>query len=196
MASFGLPSQGDREFDVVLLGGTGTTGMRTVKALAAAKAREPHLKYAVAGRSIDRLRAVVGDPAVALIAADTSDPASLDALCARTKVGEKREEERRREKQKREEEGSACVHMCVHTWCVFTMYAWCSEATPHVFSNVGHPPHSVLPLSLLRRAAPPPPLPSLLPPSSPKGGDKRGGAVPVSRAPRRGRVCEERCTLL
>ena len=176
MASFGLPSQGDREFDVVLLGGTGTTGMRTVKALAAAKAREPHLAYAVAGRSIDRLRAVVGDPAVALIAADTSDPASLDALCARTKVGEKKK--KREEEERREKGALAC-------------------ATPHVFSNVGHPTHAVLPLSLLPRGClssssplpPPTPIPS-------EGGDQRGGAVPVPRPPRRGRVCEERCTLL
>ena len=151
MASFGLPSQGDREFDVVLLGGTGTTGMRTVKALAAAKAREPHLSYAVAGRSIDRLRAVVGDPAVALIAADTSDPASLDALCARTKVGEKkkkkREEEERRGREKRKGALACVQHHMSSQMLVIPLT-----------------PPSLFPSSL--GAASPPPLPSLLPPPS------------------------------
>ena len=150
MASFGLPSQGDREFDVVLLGGTGTTGMRTVKALVAAKAREPHLSYAVAGRSIDRLRAVVGDPAVALIAADTSDPASLDALCARTKVGEKkkkREEEERRGREKRKGALACVQHHMSSQMLVIPLT-----------------PPSLFPSSL--GAASPPPLPSLLPPPS------------------------------
>ncbi len=78
------------EFDIVVYGASGFTG-RLVAEYLASRSGEPHdLKWAMAGRSLDKLAAVrdeIGAPKDApLIAADAADPASLDAMLKRTKA--------------------------------------------------------------------------------------------------------------
>ncbi len=76
----------DREFDVVVYGATGFTGRLVAEYIAAA---HPDLRWAMAGRSEDKLKAVreeMGVPAdTPLIVADSSDPASLKAMAERTR---------------------------------------------------------------------------------------------------------------
>ncbi len=76
----------DREFDVVVFGATGFTGRLVAEYIAAT---HPDIRWAMAGRSKDKLEAVrdeMGVPAeTPLIVADSSDPASLKALAARTR---------------------------------------------------------------------------------------------------------------
>ena len=78
----------DREFDVIVFGATGFTGKLVAEYLAATYA--DGLKWAMAGRSEEKLRAVakeIGVPAgVELIIADSADPQSLAAMAGRTKV--------------------------------------------------------------------------------------------------------------
>lgn len=79
----------DREFDLVLFGATGFAGGLTAHYLAAAA--PAGARIALAGRSLSKLAEVhAGLPAAArewpLVQADSSDPASLDALAARTRV--------------------------------------------------------------------------------------------------------------
>lgn len=75
----------EREYDVVVFGATGFTGRLVAEYLA-----ETHtdVKWAMAGRSEAKLaevRDLIGAPAdTPLIVADSSDPASLDAMAART----------------------------------------------------------------------------------------------------------------
>jgi short subunit dehydrogenase-like uncharacterized protein len=75
-----------REFDVIVYGATGYTG-RLVAEYLKGKSR---LKWAMAGRSLTKLqeiRDLVGAVAdTALVVANADDPASLDAMCKRTKV--------------------------------------------------------------------------------------------------------------
>jgi short subunit dehydrogenase-like uncharacterized protein len=77
----------DREFDVIVYGATGYTGKLVAEYLAT---RHPDRKWAMAGRSRTRLetaRDEVGAPAdLPLIAANADDPASLKAMCERTRV--------------------------------------------------------------------------------------------------------------
>jgi short subunit dehydrogenase-like uncharacterized protein len=81
-------SAAQREFDVVLYGATGFAGKLTAEYLAKAGG---DARIALAGRSQDKLRAVretLGDKAQAwpLIAADASQPSTLNALAAQTQV--------------------------------------------------------------------------------------------------------------
>jgi short subunit dehydrogenase-like uncharacterized protein len=78
----------DREFDIVLYGATGFVGKLTAEYLAGAAG---DARIALAGRSQDKLRAVregLADTAQSwpLIEADASQPSTLDALAARTRV--------------------------------------------------------------------------------------------------------------
>lgn len=78
------------EFDIVVYGASGFTG-RLVAEYLASRSGEPHdLKWAMAGRSHDKLAAVrdgIGAPKdTPLIVADASDPSSLDAMIARTRA--------------------------------------------------------------------------------------------------------------
>ncbi|MGA9359853.1 MAG: trans-acting enoyl reductase family protein [Mycobacterium sp.] len=77
-----------REFDIVLYGATGFVGKLTAKYLAQAGG---DARIALAGRSIDRLRAVrdsLGEAAQSwpLVAADAASPATLDEMAMRTRV--------------------------------------------------------------------------------------------------------------
>ena len=77
------------KFDIVVYGATGFTGQLVAEYLAANYKGDSGLKWAMAGRSKDKLAAVrdaIGAPAdTALIVADASDPASLQAMVAQTK---------------------------------------------------------------------------------------------------------------
>lgn len=78
----------DREFDIVLYGATGFVGKLTAEYLAQAGG---DARIALAGRSQDKLLAVretLGEAAQSweLIAADASQPSSLNAMAARTQV--------------------------------------------------------------------------------------------------------------
>lgn len=79
-----------REFDIVLFGATGFAGKLTAQYLAAAADGGP-ARIALAGRSLDKLSAVRDElPGQAsewpLIAADSTSPATLEALANRTTV--------------------------------------------------------------------------------------------------------------
>jgi short subunit dehydrogenase-like uncharacterized protein len=75
-----------REFDIIVYGATGYTGRLVAEYLK----DKTGLKWAMAGRSIAKLeevRDLIGAAAdTALIVADASDPATLDAMVKRTKV--------------------------------------------------------------------------------------------------------------
>ena len=77
------------KFDIVVYGATGFTGQLVAEYLAAHYKGDAGLKWAMAGRSKDKLAAVrdaVGAPKdLALIVADAGDPASLRAMVGQTK---------------------------------------------------------------------------------------------------------------
>jgi short subunit dehydrogenase-like uncharacterized protein len=77
------------KFDTVVYGATGFTGQLVAEYLAANYAGKGDPKWAMAGRSLDKLAAVrdaIGAPAdTALIQADANDPASLQAMVDQTK---------------------------------------------------------------------------------------------------------------
>jgi short subunit dehydrogenase-like uncharacterized protein len=75
------------EFDIVVYGASGFTGQLVAEYLAA-EYRGSDIRWAMAGRSLDKLASVrdaIGAPRdLPLIAADASDPASLRAMVGRT----------------------------------------------------------------------------------------------------------------
>ena len=77
------------KFDIVVYGATGFTGQLVAEYLAAHYKGDATLKWAMAGRSKDKLASVrdaIGAPAdTPLIVADASDPASLKAMVEQTK---------------------------------------------------------------------------------------------------------------
>ena len=77
------------KFDIVVYGATGFTGQLVAEYLAAHYKGDGNLKWAMAGRSKDKLASVrdaIGAPAdTALIVADASDPASLQAMVDQTR---------------------------------------------------------------------------------------------------------------
>ena len=76
------------QFDIVVYGATGFTGQLVAEYLAAHYAGKSDPKWAMAGRSLEKLASVrdaIGAPAdTALIQADGSDPASLRAMIDQT----------------------------------------------------------------------------------------------------------------
>jgi short subunit dehydrogenase-like uncharacterized protein len=76
-------------FDVVVYGATGFTGQLVAEYLASHYKSDGALKWAMAGRNLDKLASVrdaIGAPAdIPLLVADASDPASLKAMIDRTK---------------------------------------------------------------------------------------------------------------
>ena len=78
------------EFDLVVFGATGFTGRLVAEYLATHYGAGSDIRWAMAGRSqakLEEVRALIGAPeSVALIAADATDGAALDALVARTRV--------------------------------------------------------------------------------------------------------------
>jgi len=77
------------KFDIVVYGATGFTGQLVAEYLAAQYKGDANLKWAMAGRSREKLASVrdaIGAPAdTPLIVADASDPASLRAMVDQTK---------------------------------------------------------------------------------------------------------------
>ena len=77
------------KFDIVVYGATGFTGQLVAEYLAAHYKGDRDLKWAMAGRSKEKLAAVrdaIGAPAdTPLIVADAGDPASLKAMVDQTK---------------------------------------------------------------------------------------------------------------
>ena len=77
------------KFDIVVYGASGFTGRLVAEYLAAHYRSDTQLKWAMAGRSLDKLASVrdaIGAPAdTPLIAADASDGASLKAMIDQTK---------------------------------------------------------------------------------------------------------------
>ncbi|MEA2796012.1 MAG: hypothetical protein QOI87_3392 [Bradyrhizobium sp.] len=77
------------KFDIIVYGATGFTGQLVAEYLAAHYTGKGDLKWAMAGRSRDKLASVrdaIGAPAdTALIVADASDPASLKAMVDQTR---------------------------------------------------------------------------------------------------------------
>jgi short subunit dehydrogenase-like uncharacterized protein len=77
------------KFDIIVYGATGFTGQLVAEYLAAHYKADGSLKWAMAGRSRDKLAAVrdaIGAPKdTSLIVADAGDPASLKAMVAQTK---------------------------------------------------------------------------------------------------------------
>ena len=78
------------KFDIVVYGATGFTGRLVAEYLAAHYKGDNNLKWAMAGRSKDKLASVrdmIGAAAdTALIVADASDPASLKAMVGQTRA--------------------------------------------------------------------------------------------------------------
>jgi short subunit dehydrogenase-like uncharacterized protein len=77
------------KFDIVVYGATGFTGQLVAEYLAAHYRNDKDLKWAMAGRSLDKLKSVrdaIGAPAdTPLIVADAGDPASLKAMIDQTR---------------------------------------------------------------------------------------------------------------
>src|SRR5919197_2478948 len=77
------------KFDIVVYGATGFTGQLVAEDLAAHYRDDKALKWAMAGRSKDKLASVrdaIGAPAdTPLIVADSSDVASLQAMVGQAK---------------------------------------------------------------------------------------------------------------
>ena len=77
-------------FDIIVYGATGFTGQLVVEYLATQYRGDDELKWAMAGRSLDKLASVrdaIGAPAhTPLIVADASDPASLKAMIDQTSL--------------------------------------------------------------------------------------------------------------
>ena len=81
----------DKEFDIVVYGATGYTGRLVAEHFVREYGGKPEApKWAMAGRSkakLEEVRSLIGAPAdTPLVIADAADPASLDAMCARTRV--------------------------------------------------------------------------------------------------------------
>lgn len=78
------------KFDIVVYGASGFTGQLVAEYLASRYAKDSDLKWAMAGRSLEKLASVrdaIGAAAdTPLIAADAGDPASLKAMLDQTKL--------------------------------------------------------------------------------------------------------------
>ena len=85
----GIEMKSATKFDIVVYGATGFTGQLVAEYLATQYSNDAQLKWAMAGRSLDKLKSVreaIGAPAdTPLIVADASDPASLKAMVGQTK---------------------------------------------------------------------------------------------------------------
>lgn len=78
-----------REFDIIVWGASGFTGRLVAGYLYRQYRHDDNLKWAMAGRNIEKLKSVreqVADSSVPLIAADSHDPRSLDDMARRCTV--------------------------------------------------------------------------------------------------------------
>src|ERR1700744_2831044 len=89
-AEFDKTESGQAEFDIVVYGASGFTG-RLVAEYLAQQYQNSDVKWAMAGRSLERLsevRDIIGPFAskIPLMQADAADPASLKAMLGRTRA--------------------------------------------------------------------------------------------------------------
>jgi len=78
-----------REFDVIIWGATGFTGRLVAEYYLNHYGLDGELKWAMAGRSrqkLEQVRSLLGNDPIELIVADSHDKASLDAMVRRSKV--------------------------------------------------------------------------------------------------------------
>ncbi len=78
-----------RNYHLILLGATGFTGRLVAQYLLQTYGVDKELKWAMAGRNMEKLKKVrseLGDEAIPLLQADALNAASLDALTQQTKV--------------------------------------------------------------------------------------------------------------
>src|SRR3978361_929244 len=79
-----------KKFDIVVYGASGFTGQLVAEYLALRYAKDSDLKWAMAGRSLDKLASVrdaIGAPAdTPLFTAAAGDPASLKAMIDQTRL--------------------------------------------------------------------------------------------------------------
>src|SRR5215510_11247839 len=86
----GMSMNPSSKFDIVVYGATGYTGQLVAEYLATHYRNDRDLKWAMAGRSLDKLskvRDAIGAPAeLALIAVDSTDVDSLRSMIAQTRL--------------------------------------------------------------------------------------------------------------
>ncbi len=78
-----------RDYDIIVFGATGFTGQLVAEYLLAEYGVGNDLHWAMAGRSLEKLKTVrdeLGDERITLLVADSNDDASLQALARQTKV--------------------------------------------------------------------------------------------------------------
>ena len=78
----------EREFDVIIWGGTGFTGSLVVEYIYS-NYKNKSLKWAIAGRSIEKLNKIrlkFADDSIPVISANSDDLVSLQSMVKRTKV--------------------------------------------------------------------------------------------------------------
>lgn len=75
----------EREFDIIVWGASGFTGRLVVDYMATQHSTS-NLKWAVAGRNVDKVKQVLGDRDIPVLTADSEDEASIDDLVQRARV--------------------------------------------------------------------------------------------------------------
>ena len=75
----------EREYDIVVWGASGFTGKLVVDYMASQPAAS-NIKWAVAGRNIDKVMQVLGGRDIPVVQADSNDDASIHALAQKARV--------------------------------------------------------------------------------------------------------------
>src|SRR5215475_9237209 len=85
----GIEMTSAKEFDIVVYGATGFTGQLVAEYLATQYKHDKDLKWAMAGRSLNKLKSVrdaIGAPQdIPLLVADANDPVSLKTMIDQTR---------------------------------------------------------------------------------------------------------------
>ncbi|XP_072032001.1 saccharopine dehydrogenase-like oxidoreductase [Amphiura filiformis] len=88
-------ADGERKYDLIVFGASGFTGQFVVEELARIEEEESEMRWAIAGRSQDKLDAVLQEVAyttgkklknVEVVIANVNDNQSMDAMCQQAKV--------------------------------------------------------------------------------------------------------------
>lgn len=74
-----------RDYDIIVWGASGFTG-KLVTAYLATEQAASNLKWAVAGRNVEKVRQTIGEDDIPIIQADSEDQASIEALVQQTRV--------------------------------------------------------------------------------------------------------------
>jgi short subunit dehydrogenase-like uncharacterized protein len=74
-----------RDYDIIVWGASGFTG-KLVTAYLATEQAASNLKWAVAGRNVEKVRQTLGEYDIPIIHADSEDQASIEALVQQTRV--------------------------------------------------------------------------------------------------------------